>query len=58
MSQISKLVNWLNSEIEKDKKDIDAEKLKLIKQIKSIKKEELFKKEELTFWKRIKKVFF
>lgn len=58
MSQISKLVNWLNSEIEKDKKDIDAEKLKLITQIKSIKKEELFKQEKLTFWKRIKKVFF
>ena len=58
MSRISKLVNWLNSEIEKDNKDIDAEKVKLIKQIKLVKKEELFKKEELTFWKRIKKVFF
>lgn len=58
MSQISKLVNWLNSEIEKDNKDINAEKLKLIKQIKSVKKEDLFKKEKLTFWTRIKKVFF
>lgn len=55
---MSKLQNWLNNEIEKDKKDLDKEKLSLIKELKSTKKEELFKKKKLSFWDRIKKVFF
>lgn len=58
MSKMSKLQNWLNNEIEKDKKDLDKEKLSLIKELKSTKKEELFKKKKLSFWDRIKKVFF
>jgi len=48
----------LNSEIEKDKKELDNEKLLLIKELKSAKKEDLFKKKEIIFWDRIKKVFF
>lgn len=58
MSKMSKLANWLNNEIEKDNKDLLEDKKKLINQIKSLKKEDLFKKEKLTFWQRIKKVFF
>jgi hypothetical protein len=48
----------LNNEIEKDNKDLEVDKKKLINQIKTVKKEELFKKEKLTIWQRIKKVLF
>lgn len=58
MSRISKLASWLNSEIQKDKKDLDIDKKKFISEIKNIKKEDIFKKDKLTFWGRIKKVFF
>ena len=58
MSRLSKLVTWLNNEITKDDKDLQVEKSKFISEIKSIKKEDLFRKEKLTLWKRIKKVFF
>lgn len=58
MSRLSKLVTWLNNEVEKDNKDLQEEKSKFISEIKSIKKEDLFKKEKLTLWKRIKKVLF
>jgi len=50
-------VDWLKSEIEKDKLELEAEKLKFISTIKDLKKEEIAKpKEKLTLWKRIKKV--
>ena len=58
MSRLSKLVTWLNNEVSKDDKDLQVEKLKFISEIKSLKKEDLFKKEKLTLWQRIKKVFF
>lgn len=57
MSRTSKLLNWLNSEIEKDNKDLEVDKKKFIQEIKSLKKEDIFKKEKLTFWQRVKKVF-
>jgi uncharacterized protein YacL (UPF0231 family) len=50
-------VDWLKSEIEKDKLQLEAEKQKMIDSIKELKKEEIVKpKEKLTLWKRIKKV--
>lgn len=58
MSKSTKLQNWLNNEYQKDKKDLDNEKMSLIRELKSTKKEDLFKKKEITFWGRIKKVFF
>lgn len=58
MSRLSKLQSWLNNEIERDNKDLEVDKKKLINQIKAIKKEELFKKEKLSIWQRIKKVLF
>jgi len=49
------LVNWFNSEKLKDKREIDREKEKIIKQIKGMKKDELFPKPvKLSLWKRIK----
>jgi hypothetical protein len=49
------LVNWFNSEKLKDKREVDREKEKIIKQIKGMKKDELFPKPvKLSLWKRIK----
>ena len=49
------LLNWFNSEKLKDKREIDREKEKIIKQIKGMKKDELFPKPvKLSLWKRIK----
>jgi len=48
-------VNWFNSEKLKDKREVDREKEKIIKQIKGMKKEELFPKPvKLSLWERIK----
>jgi hypothetical protein len=50
-------INWLKSELEKDKIELENEKKKLIESIKDLKKENIVKqKERLTLWKRIKKV--
>jgi hypothetical protein len=49
------LVNWFNSEKLKDQRELDREKEKIVKQIKGIKKDELFPKPiKLSLWKRIK----
>ena len=49
------LLNWLNSEKLKDKRELDKEKEKIVKQIKGIKKEDLFPKPvKLSLWKKIK----
>ena len=61
MSRISKLQSWLESESNKDDSELKLEKEKIIKEIKSIKKEDLFKQKEipkLSFWQRLKKVLF
>ena len=49
------LLNWFNSEKLKDQRELDNNKKKLIKDIKKIKKEELFPKPiKLTLWQKIK----
>jgi hypothetical protein len=49
------MLNWLNSEKLKDQRALDKEKEKIIKQIKGMKKEDLFPKPvKLSLWKRIK----
>lgn len=61
MSRISKLHNWLTSEIKKDKKFLDDNKEKVINEIKNFKKSDFFgqqKIKKLTFWQKIKKIFF
>ena len=51
-------IEWLQSEITKDKIILDQEKSKLINNIKKLKKEDILPKppEKLTLWQRIKKV--
>lgn len=51
------LINWLDKEKNKDRLEVERTKEKFIKEIKGIKKEDLFKKQEqpkLTLWKKIK----
>jgi hypothetical protein len=48
-------VNWLTSEKLKDQRELDREKEKIIKEIKGMKKENLFPKPvKLSIWKKIK----
>lgn len=50
-------IDWLKSELEKDKKELEIEKLRIIESLKDFKKDEIvIKKEKLTLWKRVKKV--
>lgn len=50
-------IDWLKSEIEKDKVELEAQKKKLIESIKGINKEDIVKPvETLTLWQKIKKV--
>jgi len=51
------VLDWLRSEVEKDKIDLEIEKKKLIESIKSQTITEIVKpKEKQTIWMRIKKV--
>lgn len=60
MSQIDKnqrLLSWLESEKKKDDIVETIHKEKLIREIKKLKKEDIFvKKEKLTLWQKIKKI--
>jgi uncharacterized protein YacL (UPF0231 family) len=50
-------LDWLRSEIEKDKVQLEKEKLQFINSIKTLNKEELVKPiKKLTLWQKIKKV--
>lgn len=51
-------LEWLQSEMVKDKIVLDQEKTKLIENIKKLKKEDILPKppEKFTLWQRIKKV--
>lgn len=50
-------IDWLKSELEKDKKELEIEKLRMIESLKDFKKDEIvIKKEKLTLWMRVKKV--
>jgi hypothetical protein len=49
------LLNWFNSEKLKDQRELNREKEKIVKQIKGMKKDDLFPKPiKLSLWKRIK----
>jgi len=54
----SKVINWFESEIEKDKNELDREKQELIDRITKLKKEDILPKKpkKLTLWERIIKV--
>lgn len=50
-------LDWLRSEIEKDKVQLEKEKLQFINSIKTLNKKELVKPiKKLTLWEKIKKV--
>lgn len=50
-------IDWLKSEIEKDKVELETQKKRLIESIKGINKEDIVKPvETLTLWQKIKKV--
>jgi hypothetical protein len=53
-----KMLNWYQSEIEKDKVDLDREKLDFIKSIKNRSKEEVLppKPKKLNLWQRLVKI--
>lgn len=51
-----RLLDWLNNEKKKDQSEIDNHKKQLASQLKGMKKEDLFKKEKPTLWKRIRKM--
>jgi hypothetical protein len=49
------LLNWFNSEKLKDQRELDRQKEKIVREIKGLKKDELFPKPvKLSLWKRIK----
>jgi len=58
MKNKDKIYDWYNSEINKDKIFLDNEKSKLINNLKSIKKDELFQtnKTKLTIWMKLKRI--
>ena len=50
-------VDWLRSEIEKDKIELEREKQKMVNSIKELNKEDIIKPTpKLTIWQKIKKV--
>ena len=49
------LLNWFNSEKLKDQRELDRQKEKIVREIKGLKKDDLFPKPvKLSLWKRIK----
>jgi hypothetical protein len=52
--------DWLKNEIEKDKKELELDKLKFLKEIKKLNKEDIVPKKEikvkLSLWERLKKM--
>ena len=56
-TQIEREIDWLKNEVEKDKLELEREKMDLINSIKKIDKKEIIQpKQKLTLWKKIKKV--
>ena len=49
------ILNWFNSEKQKDQRELDRNKDKLVKEINKLKKEDIFPvPEKLTLWKKLK----
>lgn len=57
LTREEQVLSWLKNELEKDQKELDSKKLKLINEIKTFEKQDLLPKtEKLTLWMKIKKV--
>jgi hypothetical protein len=52
--------DWLKNEINKDKKELELEKIRFLNEIKNFKKEDIVqkntKKVKLTIWQKLKKM--
>jgi len=58
MKTNSNRLQWFQNELLKDKKELDLEKRKLIKQIKNTSKDDIVpKKKKVSIWKVIMKLF-
>ena len=58
MKTNSNRLQWFQNELLKDKKELDLEKSKLIKQIKKTSKDDIVpKKKKVSIWKIIMKLF-
>ena len=57
-TQLETQIEWLKNESEKDRIEVERNKVNFINQIKKLKKEDIVKVnvEKMTLWKRIKKV--
>lgn len=50
-----RMLNWLESEKKKDNLDLEKTKQKIIKELRGIKKEDMFPKpKKITLWEKIK----
>ncbi len=60
LSQLEGLQKWLNNEYEKDKKELEYDKKKILDEIKKLKKEDIIpiktKEKKLSIWQKLKKV--
>lgn len=60
MKKKSDQLKWLETQIKKDKSELETEKLNLIRNIKKLKKEDIIPKvdipKKLTLWQKIKRV--
>lgn len=60
LSQLEGMQDWLKNEINKDKKELELEKIKFLNEIKNLKKEDIVQKNtnkvKLTIWQKLKKM--
>ena len=60
LSQLEGMQDWLKNEINKDKKELELEKIRFLNEIKNFKKEDIVqkntKKVKLTIWQKLKKM--
>lgn len=56
MMDQQKLLDWLNNEKKKDSVEVEKIKKDFANQMRTMKKEDLFKKPKKTLWMRIKKL--
>lgn len=60
LSQLEGMQDWLKNEIEKDSKELEMDKLRFLKEIKKLNKEDIIPKKEiktkLSLWQKLKKM--
>jgi hypothetical protein len=60
LNQLEGMQDWLKNEINKDKKELEIEKMRFLNEIKNFKKEDIVQKNtnkvKLTIWQKLKKM--